>query len=149
MQNLNKQPDRLYVSKDVDQIINLLDAKKYLDLDKSTTSRMELFLFAMCLGIETETPTSVSPVSAGGHVLEQAIKNPDKSLLHALYIDNMDTKLSIDLAADKSKVYPMAQEFANTGYQILEGYINTKSESQIFWDMIKELDEQFVKIISQ
>lgn len=148
MSNMNKQPDRLFVSKDVEKFIENIESKKYLDLDKSTTSRMELFLFAMSLGFETSAPTSITPVAPGGYVLDQAIKSKDKSLMHALYIYSMDDEQSIDLAADKSIVYPMAQEYANTGFQIIEGYMNTKSESSVFWEIIKELDEQYEKIIN-
>lgn len=138
-----KAPDRIYVSRDVDTLIGVIDSKKYLDLDKSTTTRMELFLFAMSLGIETKTPTSLLLVSQGGLALEQAIKNQDKSLMHAYYFSNMAKDEAMDSAADKEKVYSMAQEYANTGFQIIEQYIKTKPETTVFWELVKELDDQY------
>lgn len=138
-----KAPDRIYVSKDVDALIDVIDSKKYLDLDKSTTTRMELFLFAMSLGIESKTPTTLSSLSQGGLALEQAIKNQDKSLMHAYYINNLPQGETIDSAADKEKVYSMAQEYANTGFHILEEYMQTKPPGSIFWELVKELDEQY------
>lgn len=141
-----KTPDRIYVSKDVDALIDIIDSKKYLDLDKSTTTRMELFLFAMSLGIDTKTPTTLSSISQGGLALEQAIKNQDKALMHAYYIHNLPQEETIDSAADKDKVYPMAQEYANTGFQILEQYMQTKPSETIFWELVKELDEQYEQL---
>lgn len=142
-----KAPDRIYVSKDVDTLIDIIDSKKYLDLDKSTTTRMELFLFAMALGIDTKTPTTLSSLSQGGLALEQAIKNQDKSLMHAYYISNLPTGESIDSAADKEKVYSTAQEYANTGFQVLEQYIQTKPAASTFWDLTKELDDQYERYV--
>jgi len=138
-----KTPSRIFVSKEVDALIDTIDSKKYLDLDKSTTSRMELFLFAMALGIETKTPTIISSLSQGGLVLEQAIKNQEKTLMHACYINLMPESETIDSAADKEKVYSMAQEYANTGFHILEQYMQTKPAGTVVWDLVKELDDQY------
>lgn len=146
MSIIGKSPDRIYVSKNADKLIDIIDSKKYLDLDKSTTTRMELFLFAMALGIETKTQTALSSLAQGGLALEQAIKNQDKSLIYAFYIYNLPEDETIDSAADKEKVYSMAQEFANTGFHIIEQYMQTKTAESTFWDLVKELDEQYEQL---
>ena len=48
-----KKPDRLNISKNAKEIIDSIDSTNYFSLGDKTTSRSELFLFAMALGIDT------------------------------------------------------------------------------------------------
>ena len=102
----------------------------------------------MALGVETNTPTKLSAVASGGFVLEQNIRAKEKSLMHAFYINEKKDE-PIDTAADKEKVYTLAQEYANTGFQIIEEYMKTKPEETIRWEMIEELDRQYEEIVSE
>ncbi len=146
MSETNKKIDRLSVSKEAINLIDVIDKKRYLDLDKYTITRTELFLFAMALGIETKAATSIEGASQVGLILEQSMKNIDKSLIYALFLHSHTSDGNLDDALNKDNVYSVAQQYANTGFQIIDDFINTKSAEKLSWELIKELDEQYANL---
>jgi hypothetical protein len=137
-----KFPDRLSTTKKAKLIIDKIDQKKYLGLESSSTTRSELFSFAMSLGIES-VRTKLDNINPGGLVLDPSIDSRTKSIIYAFYIYNLSSNSNLDEVTNKENVYNMAQEYANTGFENLDDYILTKKDSDLIWDLLGELDNQF------
>ncbi len=113
-----------------------------------TTTRSELFIFAMALGIET-APSKLENIHSGGFILDSSIDSRTRSLMHGYFIGKLqyDNDIdALDAVTQKEYVYSKAQEYANTGFEILDDYVNKKKDSELIWDLIKELDDQYSKI---
>lgn len=143
MQMASKSPDRINISKRARDLIAHIDKTHYFGLHDSVTSRSELFSFAMAIGVET-VPTKLENVYSGGLVLEKSIESKTKALMYALFINNLDSD-NLDKITQKDAVYTMAQEYANTGFEIIEDYMTKKKDIDLIWDIIEELDKQYDK----
>ena len=144
MENVSKSPDRINTTKRARELMTRIDESKYFCLHDSIVSRSELFTFAMAIGAET-VPTKLENIYPGGLVLEGSIKTNTKALMYALFIGNLGNS-DIDEITKKDSVYSMAQEYANTGFEIIEDYMNKKKDIDLFWNLLEELDLQYQKI---
>lgn len=137
-----KGPDRLNVSKKAKDIIDRIDDSDYLCLGNKSSSRSELFLFAMALGCDT-LPTPPESIYPGGLILEKAIDSSTLASIYALFLYQHKGE-DIDAITNKGEVFRLAQEYANTGFENLEDYMNTKkSDEDLAWELLRELDEQY------
>jgi len=134
-----KIPDRLYISNNATDIVDQIDKNDILLLGKSSNNRLNLFLFAMARGLSTNLPTPL--ISSKGFILESNIDIPHKALLYACYIGSLKDISFIDDILDKDKVYNLAQEYANTGFEIIESDMKETKESNMAFYMINELDK--------
>ena len=144
MSSITKNPDRLNITKKAKSIIDKIDQNKYLSLDVATTTRSDLFVLAMALGIET-VPTKVENIYPGGLILGASIDNRLRALMYAYFICKLPNIDMLDNVTNKEYVYNTAQEFANTGFEILDDYINNKKDSELLWDLLQELDNQYIE----
>lgn len=140
----SKRPDRIFVTKQAQQIKNKIDEKKFLGLDNNMTDRIQLFLFAMALGINTGCPTKLE--NQDSFVLDQSIKMHHRALMYALYIGKIKDKNNLDECVNLESVYDLAQRYANTGFSVIEDYLKTKQDSVLQWELIKEMDEEYKAI---
>ena len=141
MDATTKSPDRINISKRARDVVTNIDEIKYFGLNDSMTSRSELFSFAMAIGADT-MPTRLENVYSGGLVLEKSIEPRTKALMYALFFNNLGND-DIDEITKKDAVYTMAQEYANTGFEIIEDYMKKKKDVNLIWDLIEELDAQY------
>lgn len=138
-----KKPDRIFISKKARSIVDKIDEVKYLKLDQaSSTTRSELFLFAMAIGIDT-MPTKLE--GKDGLILDKYIDKDEKikAILYANFISELTDKDMLDNITDTQQVYSKAEEYANTGFEVIEDYMNTKKDTELMWDLIGELDGQY------
>ena len=102
----------------------------------------------MAIGVETGIPTKLENVYPGGLILEKSIDSRTKALMYALFIGQLDTG-DLDKITKKDAVYSLAQEYANTGFEILEDYMRKKKDFTLIWELLEELDLQYdIKIKS-
>jgi hypothetical protein len=136
-------PDRLYYSRNARKIVEQIDDMKFLDLHNSSTSRLDLFLFAMSLGIDVpmdlEKPESF--------VLGQTIKSEYEDLLYAVCIANHDESGDFNETIDKGNVYEFAQKCANAGFHIIENMMQD-NPNLLELKFISELDDLYEKNIA-
>lgn len=148
METNSKNPDRISISKRARESVVKIDETQFLGLQDSITSRSELFSFAMAIGVETGIPTKLENVYPGGLILEKSIDSCTKALMYALFIGQLDTG-DLDKITKKDAVYSLAQEYANTGFEILEDYMRKKKDFTLIWELLEELDLQYdIKIKS-
>jgi len=142
---MSKKPDRLYCSNKVKQLLEKMYEINYMGLGKGIT-RSELFLFAMSLGVESKTETEV--ISPIGLILDKSIDSTTIALMYSQFIYSLkDPDNDLDTISDLSKVYKTAQQYANTGFEMIEDYLNTKKQEDLMWELFDELDQQYEEIV--
>mgnify|MGYP006865373390 FL=1 len=141
MEIKSKHPDRINISKRAREIVDKIDKAKYFGLQDSVVSRSELFSFAMAIGADT-VPTKLENIYSGGLVLEKSIDSRTKALMYALFINKLGDG-DLDEMTKKDQVYSLAQEYANTGFEIMEDYMERKKDSELIWELLEDLDLQY------
>ena len=150
MDVMQKQPDRINVTKKAHDLIEKIDDHKFFGLNTPDTTRSELFLFAMSLGIDT-FPTPLDNKYQGGLVLDKSIDNQTKALMTALSIaeSSTDEMEKLDEATNKEVVYNLADKYANTGFMILEDeFTKAKKDEDLIWSYFTQLEKQYTDIFS-
>jgi hypothetical protein len=143
----SKMPDRLNYSTKAKQLIEKIDEENYLGLGNKGITRSELFLFAMSLGVESESPTEVKNPYTGGLVLDKSIDGKTQASMYAQFISLLkDPENELDTIAKKSEVYKMAEQYANTGFEYIADYLAKKKPEDLVWDLFLELDKQYEAI---
>ena len=143
----SKVPDRLNYSTQAKQLIKKIDEIDYMGLGTKSITRSELFLFAMSLGVESKTKTKIVNAYTGGLVLDKSIDNRTKASMYSLFISLLeDPSNELDKTTDKTEIYKMAEQYANTGFEIIEDYYDNKKDEDLLWDLFLELDSQYEDI---
>lgn len=143
----SKNPDRLNYSTKAKQLLDKVEESNYIGLANkggAGVSRSEIFLFAMALGAESESPTEVKNPYAGGLVLDKSIDSKTQAAMYAQYISQLsEPENELDEITKKGEVYKLAEKYANTGFEYIEEYIDTKKPETLVWDLFLELDAQY------
>lgn len=146
MEAKQNYPDRINISKRARETVDKIDDTKYFDLQDSAISRSELFSFAMAIGVDTANPTKLENIYPGGLILDKSIDSCTKALVYALFISSLDGG-DLDQITEKDAVYSFAQEYANTGFEVLADYMSKKKDSELIWDLLEELELQYASIM--
>lgn len=132
----------LNVSGDAKRTIEKIDSAKLLNLDNKNCSRMELFLFALALGVESGIETELSKTDT--LVRAEYLNTKNEAYLYSVFISELPDGGNLDNINDIGKVYGKAQRYANTGFKILEGMME-KAENVVQLELLQELDELYEK----
>jgi len=139
--------DRLSIDKKINDVtIPIIDKTKLLGLDKSSVDRIELFLFAMALGVKAGKQTPLS--SLHGFILESSILSNAgaMSIIDSLLVDEMRKRNEEEKISDKDEAFAIAQVYANTGFNIINDWLSNikkQDEESILWNLIDELDTKY------
>lgn len=144
----SRMPDRLNYSTKANKTIDRIDEDNYMGLGKSgSITRSELFLFAMSLGVESGVKTPLINPYTGGLVLDKSIDPKTRACMYAQFIYTLaDPDKKLDEITDKGGVYKFAEQYANTGFEILADYLDYKKPFDLALEMFQELDEAYEKI---
>jgi hypothetical protein len=143
----SRMPDRLNYSTEAQQLVKKIDDINYMGLGVKEITRSELFLFAMALGVEIKTTTEINNPYTGGLVLDKSIDSKTRAIIYSLFISMLqDPENQLDEVTDKSRVYKLAEQYANTGFEILENYFDKKRPDDLVWDLFLELDKKYEDI---
>lgn len=145
MEVKSNHPDRINISKKAREYVEKIDETKYFGLQDTAISRSELFSFAMAIGADT-VPTKLENTYPGGLILDKSIDGCTKALIYALFIDKLGNG-NLDEITKKDAVYTLAQEYANTGFEVLADYMDREKDSDLIWELLEELESQYNKII--
>lgn len=132
----------LNVSGDAKRTIEKIDSAKLLNLDNKNCSRMELFLFALALGVESGIETELSKTDT--LVRAEYLNTKNEAYLYSVFISELPDGGNLDNINDIGKVFGKAQRYANTGFKILEGMME-KAENVVQLELLQELDELYEK----
>lgn len=140
---MEKNVKILNCSGDAKKTIERIDSSKLLSLDTKACSRMELFLFAMALGIESGVESDLTKTDT--LVRGEYINTKNETYLYSTYIGDMENTDDLDELNDVGKIYSKAQKYANTGFKLIDGFFE-KSEDVVRLELLKELDEAYNKL---
>ena len=140
-------PDRLNYSQEAHRVIARTDSENYMGLGAGKLTRSELFLFAMALGVESGHGTPFASTYGGGLVLDKSIDPKTRACMFAQCISELSNPSDqLDAIADKGSVYKIAEQYANTGFLIIDDYLNTKKPFDLALEIFMELDEMYEQI---
>lgn len=134
----------LNCSGDAKKTIERIDSSQLLSLDIKNCSRIELFLFAMALGIESGIESDLSKTET--LVRGEYINTKNEAYLYSTYIGDMDNIDDLEDLNNVGNVYSKAQKYANTGFKLINSYFE-KSEEVVRLELLKELDEAYNDIM--
>lgn len=142
-----KTPKIIYYGAEQKKIVSKIDTTHYLDLHlgggkNESTPRIDLFLFAMALGMDT-VPSDVKQPDT--FIRDEYVKTKHDALLYAAYIHSLSDKDDLDCIANKDQVYKFAQNYANTGFDLLGDMVENKTEAVAELELVRELDEDYKK----
>lgn len=133
----------LNISEDAKRIKDRIESTKFLNLDNKNCSRLDLFLFALALGVESGTETEL--VKADSFVRGEYLHTKEEAFLYSIFISDLDAEMDLEKVNDLNLVYNKAQRYANTGFKLIEGYFE-KPENVVQLQLLQELNEEYEKI---
>ena len=101
----------------------------------------------MALGLETYITTPLLNKEGLSRTSYLTIK--DEALLYSTFINKMENKNNLEECTEKNKVFELAEEYANTGFELIKNMMDTKSEQINMLEMIKELDDKYDEIYKE
>lgn len=134
----------LNCSGDAKKTIEKIDSSHLLSLDTKNCSRMELFLFAMALGVESGIETDLS--KSDTLVRGEYINTKNEAFLYSTFIGDMDDTDDLDQLNNLGNIYFKAQRYANTGFKLIDNYFE-KAEEIVRLELLQELDDAYATII--
>lgn len=138
---------RLSVTKKVDEkIIPNIDSNKFLGLDKPTSERIDLFLFAMAMGIEKGEKKGLEQKI--GIIRNPSVNPSAMSMIFSVLVDDLIKRNEIEKIGDQDEAFIVAQEYSNTGFEEIQKMINM-DEDTLLWKMINILDEKYDSLFSE
>lgn len=140
---MEKTVKNLSCSGDAKRIIDKIDKSKLLSLDIKNCSRLDLFLFAMALGIDSDVETDLSQIDS--LVRGEYIKTKYEAYLYAAFIGDIDNTDDLELLNDVGNIYSKAQKYANTGFMLIDSYFE-KAEEVVKLELLQGLDQAYNSI---
>lgn len=140
--------DRLSIENKInDKLIPKIDDNEFLGLDKNHSSRIELFMFALALGVKEGKRTPLK--TQHGFILESSIKAYEgaMSCMVSLLLDELKETNEEDKIDNKDEVFICAEEYANTGFEIISKLVNNEDDDTILFDFIDEMNKKYSDII--
>lgn len=126
------------------ETLKALDRTDYFHLSNSGTSRPDLYNFALALGYKRGYPTDLA--DAKDSLVREEYVNNYRFLYSSLYYSefiNKGHKDQLDEIIYSDKTFPLADRYANTGFDIIKDMMNTEPEEVIVFKLIQEMDEMF------
>lgn len=134
----------LNCSGDAKKTIEKIDDSHLLSLDTKNCSRMDLFLFAMALGIESGIETDLSKPET--LVRGEYINTKNEAYIYSAFIGDMDDTDDLEQLNNVGNIYAKAQKYANTGFKLINNYFE-KAEEVVRLELLQELDEAYNSIM--
>jgi hypothetical protein len=145
--------DRLSIDKRInDAVVPEIDKTKLLGLDKSNVDRIELFLFAMAIGVKQGLRTPL--LASHGFILESSILSNDIAMseIYSVMVNEMRKRNEEEKIGDKDEAFLVAQEYANTGFQVISEWLSNlkkKDSEAIMWDLLEEMDTKYTELFQE
>jgi hypothetical protein len=129
----------------LDGIIKELDNSKYflLNLSNETASRTDLFNFALALGLKEGEPTPLETSKGLIRTSNEDVK-PYFFMYKSIYFDKVLSKdeSKIDDITDIDSAFDLVEQYANTGFDVLERMRKEFPEDENFMKkLLTQIDE--------
>ena len=135
--------DRLSIGVQYKDLIDQLDKIDLLNM-KTSGERSDFFMLAFALGVNKGVRT-VSKAKLG-FILENSAKGKDSlmSFIYSVVVDELRKTGQENLITDTNVVYGIAEEYANTGFEIIKQMIPDFSkydEEAFVFELIEIMDD--------
>lgn len=134
--------DRISIDKKYEErVVSKVDDIRFLGLDSQTSERIDLFMFALGLGIREGIRTPLK--GKKGFILEGVLNKREEaySLIYSLFIEELRKENQEDKLDDKDYAYTIAEEYANTGFQIMASWFENDTPNVYYF--IKQMDQKY------
>lgn len=135
--------DRLYIGNQYKNLIEDFDKVDLLNM-KTNGERADMFMIALALGVNKgeRTPSKAKL----GFVLENVAKGKDSlmSFIYSVAVDELRKSGQENQITDTNVVYSIAEEYANTGFEVINQVIpdfNKYDEEEFMFALIEMMDE--------
>ena len=137
--NINKNQNKIIVRK--------VDQQDYMKLGKPT-SRLDLFNFAMALGVRQGGADIDTPLSNKDSFVRDEYIGNDRYMYAALYfVDHVIShREDLEKVIDESITFQVAEKYAEEGFGILKDYMEQLGELPFAYKLIDEMDSKFEQI---
>ena len=126
---MSSNPDRLYIELSDRELYKKVTEDSGLFQDKDSKDQ---FLFAMAVGVSNQLRIPLK--KRDGFFLVTRLRTEDEALIDAVALSEED---NVDILADKSHVYKIAEEYAHAGIKILLDKIES-IEFGSFWKQFEK-----------
>lgn len=141
--NINKQQNK--------DIVKKIDQTNYMKLGKPT-SRLDLFCFAMAMGIREGGVDINTPLQNKESFVRDEYIGNERYLFSALFFDEQDIKSKpsmIDDVIDETQTFQAAEKFAEMGMEVIKDYMSQMGEMQFCYHLLDEMEQKFPFIIKE
>src|SRR5665648_372901 len=135
-----------FISKETKELIEKIDAKKFLWLNKESIERIDLYIFAVGLGLLLNEATDFNKHT--DLAKETSIHGANYAAIMAQYTAELLKEGTTEGANDKKKAFKFTDNYANRGFHEISKIIDNNEETVLF-DLISILDKKYESIINQ
>ncbi|MCQ2260848.1 MAG: hypothetical protein MJZ77_05625 [Bacteroidales bacterium] len=125
-------------------IVKRLDNMNFFQLSKEKTGRRDLYNFAVALGINQNYHTRPEPRES--FYRTEGMGNSYYLYSSLFFRDEISSDLTkIDAILDSNKVIGLSEEYANTGFSVLEEKEKNENSESFMYDLINKTDELYTQ----
>ena len=71
------------------------------------------------------------------------METKDEALFYSSFINNIKDEENLEECVSKNQVFSQIEKYANTGFNLLKGMMESKNEEAAIFERIKILDEKY------
>lgn len=141
--------DFLNISKELkDSVVQSIDDEHYMELQSSSTPRLDLFLYALALGKNNPTDIQKKDTFVRNEYLAKNVE-AIAMLVAIAYAHKKDFE-NLEDVLDEKKIGQLADSCANTGFKIIDGDMKENYNGDNgYLKMISDLDDLYEKNIGK
>lgn len=141
--------DFLNISKELkDSVVQSIDDEHYMELQSSSTPRLDLFLYALALGKNNPTDIQKKDTFVRNEYLAKNVEAI--AMLVAIAYAHKKNFENLEDVLDEKKIGQLADSCANTGFKIIDGDMKENYNGDNgYLKMISDLDDLYEKNIGK
>lgn len=128
-----------------ESLVGRLDETNYLGLGKSSCARADLMLYAMAVGWDAKLSAKLERPSSGGFARTESFSPLVTAMVRLLHFANIGFDMP-DGLRDVNAGYSYMEEYANSGFRLIEGDLDSHLDSEEKANLIiADLDGRYEK----
>lgn len=141
--------DFLNISKELkDSVVQSIDDEHYMELQSSSTPRLDLYLYALALGKNNPTDIQKKDSFVRNEYLAKNVE-AIAMLVAITYAHKKDFE-NLEEVLDEKRIGQLADSCANTGFKIIDGDMQENYNGDNgYLKMISDLDDLYEKNIGR
>lgn len=130
-------------------VLDEIDHTNFMRVGKTSSTRGGLILFAMALGWHNGLKVGLKKVHGGGLARRESFSSEIPVVINAVHFADLGYTNPDELRY-LDDAYAVAEEYANGGFNLIEGELNSKTTSEEFANnLVAEMDEMYEKLFGE